>query len=152
MNKAQRELARIGNEPPKAVFIDVNAECQSIVVNAPVAQVFRHCGRFEEFSRFITSIKIERIDETHFYCTAAINGQEAKSLVTILMRVPDRRIAWQAVSDNFWVGVLSFDPLLGAATKVTVKVRSIVEPVMPTGAVRDYLEKFKRFVEQEAAR
>jgi hypothetical protein len=67
------------------------------------------------------------------------------------MRVPDRRIAWQAVSDNFRVGVVFFDPFFGGTTKVNVKVRSIIEPMMLTGALRRYLRNFKRFVEQEAA-
>ena len=65
------------------------------------------------------------------------------------MRVSDRRIAWQAVSDHFRVGVVFLDPLDDGTTRVTVKVRSIIEPVMLTGALRAYLNNFKRFVEQK---
>lgn len=151
---AQHEWPRICKklQKPAPVFIDVNADCQSIVVNAPVAEVYRRCLRFEELPRFISSItKIERIDDTRFSCAALINGQEVKSLVTITMRVPDRRIAWQDVSDNFRVGVVSFDPLDGGTTRATVKVRSIIEPVMLTRALRNCLGNFKRFVEQQAA-
>lgn len=151
---AQHEWPRICKklQKPAPVFIDVNADRQSIKVNATVAEVYRHCLRFEQFPRFITSItKIERIDDTRFSCTALINGQEVKSLVTITMRVPDRRIAWQDVSDNFRVGVVSFDPLDGGTTRATLKVRSIIEPVMLTRALRNYLGNFKRFVEQETA-
>jgi uncharacterized membrane protein len=151
---APHELPRICKklQKPAPVFIDVNADCQSIIVNATVAEVYRHCLRFEQFPRFITSItKIERIDDTRFSCTALMNGQEVKSLVTITMRVPDRRIAWQDVSDNFRVGVVSFDPLDGGTTRATVKVRSIIEPVMLTRALRNCLGNFKRFVEQQAA-
>jgi uncharacterized membrane protein len=154
MKTPQHELSRIDKKPrkPVPIWTDVNADCQSIVVNAPVAEVYRRCLRFEEFPRFITSItNVDRIDDTRFSFTAVVGGEEVKSLATIVMRVPDRRIAWQAVSDNFRVGVVFFDPLLGSATKVTVKVRSIVEPVMLTGALRSYLRNFKRFVEEEAA-
>jgi len=153
MKTAQNELPRIGNKPqkPAPTFIDVNADRQSIAVSAPVAEVYRSCLRFEDLPRFITSIKkVEKINDTRFSCTSIINGKEVKTVVTVMMRVPDRRIAWQGVSDNFRVGVISFDPLPGGATKVTIKVRSIVEPVLLTGVLRNYLTNFKRFVEQKA--
>jgi uncharacterized membrane protein len=131
----------------------VNTDSQSIVVNAPAAEVYQCCLGFENLPRFITSItKVDRIDDTRFSCTSIINGGEVTSRVQIIMRVPDRRIAWQAVSDNFRVGVVFFDPLFGGTTKVNVKVRSIIEPMMLTGALRRYLENFKRFVEQQTAR
>ena len=130
----------------------MNADCQSIFVDAPVARLYQVCLRFEELPRFITSVtKIERISDTRFSCSSDINGQEITSVVDIVMRVPDRRIAWQAVSEHFRVGVIFFDPILGGATKVTVKVRSIVEPMLLTGALRRYLRNFKRFVEQRTA-
>lgn len=131
---------------------DVNADCQSIVVNAPASSLYQVCLRFEELPRFLTSLtKIERISDTRFSCSSNINGQEIISAVNIVMRVPERRIAWQAVSDHFRVGVIFFDPVLGGATKVTVKVRSIVEPVLLTGSLRRYLRNFKRLVEQTTA-
>ncbi|HEY2568018.1 MAG TPA: SRPBCC family protein [Candidatus Udaeobacter sp.] len=152
MKMTQNELAT--NEEPRTTrtnFIDVNTDSQSIVVNAPAAEVYRCCLRFEDLPRFITSItKVDRIDDTRFSCTSIIKGEEVTSQVQIIMRVPDRRIAWQAVSDNFRVGAVCFDQLLGGTTKVTVKVRSIIEPVMLTGALRRYLRNFKRFIEQEA--
>jgi uncharacterized membrane protein len=154
MKMAQHEVADINEEPskPGPIFSDVNADSQSIVVNAPAAEVYHRCLRFEEFPRFITSItKIDRIDDTHFSCASVINGEKVKSDVQIIMRVPDRRIAWQAVSDHFRVGVVFLDPLLGGATKVTVKVRSIIEPVVLTGALRRYLTNFKAYVENNAA-
>jgi uncharacterized membrane protein len=154
MKMAQNELAP-NEEPPTARpdFIDVNTDSQSIVVNAPAAEVYDCCLRFEDLPRFINSItKVDRIDDTRFSCTSIINGREVTSQVQIIMRVPDRRIAWQAVSDNFRVGVVFLDPLFGGTTKVNVKVRSIIEPMLLTGALRRYLENFKRFVEQQAER
>jgi uncharacterized membrane protein len=152
MKMAQYELAP-NEEPPTARpdFIDMNTDSQSIVVNAPAAEVYRCCLRFEDLPRFLTSItKVDRIDDTRFSCTSIINGGEVTSQVQIIMRVPDRRIAWQAVSDDFRVGVVFFDPLFRATTKVNVKVRSIVEPIMLTRALRRFLGNFKRFVEQKA--
>lgn len=80
-----------------------------------------------------------------------VKGQEMRAEVKIMMRVADRRIAWQAVSDHFRAGVVFLDPLKNGATKVTVKVRSITEPVMLTGALYRYLEHFKQYVENDVA-
>jgi len=134
---------------PEPILIDVNADCQSIVIKAPASEIYRRVLRFEDLPRFITSIsRIDNLRANGFSCTSIINGQEIKSDVMIMMRVPDRRIAWQAVSEHFRVGVVFLDSVLGGATKVTVKVRSIIEPVMLTGALRHYLRNFKQFIEQ----
>jgi len=152
MRTAQQELRRHYQSRPKSTpnLIDLNTESQSIVVNAPVSEVYHRCLRFDEFPAFISSIKkIKRIDDTRFSCASIINGKEVKSDVLIMMRVPDRRIAWQAVSDHFRVGVVFFDPIGGGGTKVTVKVRSIVEPVQLTGALGHYLRDFKVYIEND---
>jgi uncharacterized membrane protein len=134
---------------PEPILIDVNADCQSIVVNAPAAEVYRQLLRIEDLPKIITSIKkIELLNLNRFHCKSVINGEEIESDVTIMMRVPERRVAWQAVSDQFRIGVVFLDPLLGGVTKVTVKVRSILEPVMLSGALRHYLRNLKQFIEQ----
>jgi Predicted integral membrane protein len=155
MKSTQHERPRIDKkrQEPAPAFIDVNSDCQSIVINAPVAEVYRRCLQFEEFPRFITSIrKVEKINDTRFSFTSIINGQEVKTVITIMMRIPDRRIAWQGVSDHFRVGVVFLDPLDDDTTRVTVKVRSIIEPVLLTGALHSYLIKFTRFVEEKTTR
>jgi uncharacterized membrane protein len=133
------------------VFIDVNADCQSIVVNAPASEVYRCLLRFEDLLRFITSVtQIDLVSPTRFSCTSVIDGKEVTSDVRIMMRVPDRRITWQAVSNQFGVGVVFLDPLLGRATRVTLKVR--IEPVLLTEALRRNLRILKNFVEEDVAR
>jgi uncharacterized membrane protein len=133
---------------PEPTVIDLNADCQSIIVNAPAPETYRWLLRFEDLPRFLTSIsKIDNVSTNGFSCTSIINGEEIKSDVLIMMRVPDRRIAWQAVSEHFRVGVIFLDPLPGGVTKVTVKVRSIIDRVRLTGALRQYLRNFKQVVE-----
>ena len=147
-------MPRSKSKPQKSAPIstDVNPDFQSIVVNAPAAEVYRRLLRLEELPQFITSItKIDTINHTRFSCTSIINGEEVKGDVLIMMRVPDRRIAWQAVSDHFRVGVVFLDPLLSDATRVSVKVRSIIEPVILTGVLRHYLRNFKVYVENDIA-
>ena len=155
MKSRHNGASRITNTPPEpcSTFIDVNTDCQSVVVNVPPSEVYRRCLCFEDLPRSITSIaSIDRIDDTRFTCTVVANGQETKSEVQIMMRVSDRRIAWQAVSDNFRVGVVTLDPLLGGRTRVTVKLRSIVEPILLSGALRRYLDNFKVDVGNAEAR
>ena len=149
MKTAQHESARMKKpSKPEPTLIDLNADCQSIVVNATAAETYHWLLRFEDLPRFLTSInKIDNVSTNGFSCTSIINGEEVKSDVLIMMRVPDRRIAWQAVSENFRVGVIVLDPLPNGATRVTVKVRSIVEPVILTSALRQYLWNFKQLVE-----
>jgi uncharacterized membrane protein len=152
MRLAQGEMRR--TQPslrnPAPALIDVNANCQSIVVNAPVAEVYRCCLHVEDFPRFITSIKkVKKINDTRFSCTSMVDGKEVKSEVMIMMRAAARRIAWQAGSDQFRIGVVLLDPLDDATTKVTVKVRSMIKPVLLTGELRNHLGNFKRYIEHD---
>jgi uncharacterized membrane protein len=133
---------------PEPKLIEMHANYQSIVVNATAPETYRWLLRFEDLPRSLTSIsKIDNVSTNGFSCTSIINGDEVKTDVLIMMRVPDRRIAWQAVSENFRVGVIVLDPLPNGATRVTVKVRSIIEPVILTNALRQYLWNFKQLVE-----
>ena len=154
MKTAQDESAQSKKPPrPEPTLSDVNADCQSIIVNATAAETYGWLLRYEDLPRFLTSIsKIDNVSNNGFSCTSIINGEEIKSDVLVMMRVPDRRIAWQAVSEHFRVGVIVLDPLSGGSTRVTVKVRSIIDPLMLTRALRQYLRNFKRLVEGDLAR
>ena len=77
MKVRRHQLPRVRKKPPSPapVSVDANADCQTIVVQAPVAEVYRRCLHFEEFPRFISSIReIDRIDDTSFSCV--IRGRE----------------------------------------------------------------------------
>jgi uncharacterized membrane protein len=128
--------------------LDAQSEIDSIVLNAPVADVYAYCSRFEELPRFITSLRdVQKIDETHFSFTSVIGGEELRTVLQIVLRVPERRIAWQAISDNFPRGVILFEPLSDRTTEITVRLRSSIEPAMLAKVTWDYLTNFKRVVE-----
>src|SRR5260221_1383031 len=128
---------------------DANGEIDSIVLNAPVADVYAYCSRFEELPRFMPSLRdFQRVDETHFSFTSMIGGEEQRTVLQIVLRVPERRIAWQAISDNFPRGVILFEPLADQTTDITVKLRSSIEPATPAQVTRDYLTNFKRGLEE----
>jgi uncharacterized membrane protein len=76
------------------------------------------------------------------------DSEEHTTVLQIVLRVPERRIAWQAISDNFPRGVILFEPLSDRSTQITVRLRSSIEPAKLAKVTRDYLTNFKRFVEQ----
>jgi Polyketide cyclase / dehydrase and lipid transport len=146
---AGRQPNRSKNEAESAP-LDVQSEIDSIVLNAPVADVYAYCARFEELPRFITSVRdVQKIDETHFSFTSLLDGEEHTTVLQIVLRVPERRIAWQAISDNFPRGVILFEPLSDRTTEITVRIRSSIEPAKLAKVTRDYLTNFKRVLERE---
>jgi uncharacterized membrane protein len=139
-NKRKKEI--------ESAPFDAQCEIDSIVLNAPVADVYAYCSRFEELPRFIPSLRdVEKVDETRFSFTSVIGGEEHRTVLQIVLRVPERRIAWQAISDNFPRGVVVFEPLSDRTTEIRVRLRSSIEPAMLAKATRDYLTNFKRVVE-----
>ncbi len=136
------------NRPEKEIE-SAHCEINSIVVNAPAADVYSYCSRFEELPRFITSLRdVQKIDETHFSFTSLLDGKEHTTVLQIVLRVPERRIAWQAISDNFPRGVILFEPLSDRTTEITVRLRSSIELAALAKVTRDYLTNFKRVVEE----
>jgi uncharacterized membrane protein len=134
---------------PNAAPSDAHFEIDSIILNAPVADVYAYCSRFEELPRFITSVRdLHKIDETHFSFTSLLDGKEYQTVLQIMLRIPERRIAWQAISDVFPRGLVLFEPLSDRMTEITVRLYSSIEPATLARVTRDYLMNLKRFVEQ----
>lgn len=122
---------------------------RSIILNVPVADVYAFCSRFEDLPLFITSLKqVRKIDETHFAITSLADGKEDGTILHIVLRVPERRIAWQAVPNNLPRGVLLFEQLSNRTTKITVRLRPSIASSELAKAARKYLTNFKQFVEQ----
>jgi uncharacterized membrane protein len=126
-----------------------HSEIDSIVLNAPVADVYAYCSRFEELPRFCTSLRdVQKIDETHFSFTSLLDGNEYRTVLRIVLRIPERRIAWQAISDSFPRGVILFEPLSNRTTEITVRLRSSMDPATLAKVTQDYLTNFKRVLER----
>jgi hypothetical protein len=133
----------------ESASLDAHSGIDSIILNAPVADVYAYCSRFEELRRFITSLRdVQKIDETHFSFTSLLDGKEYRTVVQIVLRIPERRIVWQAMPDNFPRGVVLFEPLSNRTTEITVRLRSSTESVTLAKVTRDYLTNFKRVLER----
>jgi len=149
VSPTDRQPRRRKKEIESAPF-NMHSEIDSIVLNAPVADVYACCSRFEELPRFITSLRdVRKIDETHFSFTSLVDGGAETTVLQIVLRVPERRIAWQAMSDSFPRGVIVFEPICNQRTEITVRLRSSIKPEKLAKVTREYLTNFKRVVEEE---
>jgi uncharacterized membrane protein len=155
MDPDAADITPAGRQPNRAkkeaesAPLDVQSEIDSIVLNAPVADVYAYFSRFEELPRFITSLRdVQKIDETHFSFTSLLDSKEYRTVVQIVLRIPERRIAWQAMPNNFPRGVVLFEPLSNRTTEITVKLRSSIDSATLAKVTRDYLTNFKRVFER----
>ena len=132
----------------------MNAAQGSIVVNAPVAAVYKRWLAFEDYPKFITVIKrVRRLDANHFVASLAFKGKQHDAMLEIMLRVPERRLAWRTVSnghapDHLAAGVVSFESCSGRTTCVTFKLTSSFGGAV-SGRVDRYLHNFKRLVEEQ---
>ena len=130
--------------------IEMNAARHSVVVKSSIGQVYQRWSRFEDLPRFITPLRnVQRMDDTHFSYTWHRNGTEQRDVFHIVLRIPERRIAWRSTSDGFMSGVVSFEPRSNEDTEVTLKIRSIFDPPRLARRLEEYLGNFKRLVESE---
>ncbi len=130
--------------------IEMNAARHSVVVKASIRQVYKRWSRFEDLPKFITPLRnIQRIDDAHFSYTWHPNGNEQRGVFHILLRVPERRIAWRSTSDGFMSGVVSFEARSNEDTEVTLKIRSVFDPPNLSRRLEKYLGNFKRLVEND---
>jgi len=126
----------------------MNVAKESIVVNRPVAELYRRWLRFEELPQFIKSIRnVQRIDDTHFSFMADDDGVEHHGILDVIFRNPERRIAWRIISDGVGLGVVSFEPQGSSATEVTLKLSSAFNPLLSVERAKEYLAEFKKLAE-----
>src|ERR1039457_3521726 len=113
----------------------MNAAKGSIVVKAPVADVYERWLAFEDYPKFIT----------------AFNGKQYDAMLEIMLRVFERRLAWRTISnghapDHLAAGVVSFTSLSDQNTCVTLKLTSSFGGAV-SRRVDGYLHNFKRLIE-----
>jgi uncharacterized membrane protein len=123
----------------------------SIVVNAPVADVYKRWLVFEDYPKFITAIKrVRRLDKNHFAAAVGFNGKQQEAVLEIMLRVPERRLAWRTVSygrspDHLAAGVVSFTSVPNEGTRVNLKLTSSFGGAI-SHRIDHYLHNFKRLV------
>jgi uncharacterized membrane protein len=126
----------------------------SIVVNAPVGNVYKRWLAFEDYPKFITAIKrVRKLDAYHFVASLGFNGKQYDTTLEVMLCVPERRLAWRTLADHhapghFAAGVVSFAALSDQSTCVTLKLTSSFGGAV-SNRVDRYLHNFKRLVEKQ---
>jgi uncharacterized membrane protein len=122
------------------------------MVNAPIGIVYKRWLAFEDYPKFITAIKrVRKLDANHFVASLGLNGKEYETTLEMILRVPERRLAWRTladprVPDHFAAGVVSFAPLSDQSTCVTLKLTSSFGGAV-SRRIGIYLQNFKKMIE-----
>ena len=130
---------------------------KSIQVDAPVRAVYNQWTQFEEFPQFMGGVQqVTQVDDQTVHWVAEIGGVKREWDAAILEQVPDRKVAWAAVSGATNAGAVYFTPVGATATSVTLHLEyepeGAVEKagdalnIVQRRAEKD-LEKFKSFIE-----
>ena len=123
------------------------------MVKAPITAVYKLWLAFEDYPKFVTAIKrVRKLDANHFVATLAFNGKQYDALLEIMLRVPERRLAWRTVSnghapDHLAAGVVSFASCPDRTTCITFKLTSSFGGAV-SRRVDSYLHNFKRLIEE----
>jgi uncharacterized membrane protein len=124
----------------------------SIVVTAPVTDVYERWLAFEDYPKFIDAIKrVRKLDENHFSASLAFDGKEQEATLEIMLRIPQRRLAWRTLADHrapdhLATGVVSFAPVSDRSTCITLKLTSSFGGAV-SNRVEGYLRNFKELIE-----
>jgi uncharacterized membrane protein len=131
----------------------IDAAEGSIAVKAPIAAVYKRWLAFEDYPKFITAIKrVRKLDTNHFVASLGFNGKQYDTKLEVMLRVPERRLAWRTLADHqapdhFAAGVVSFASLSDQSTCVTLKLASSFGGAV-SNRVDRYLHNFKRLIEK----
>jgi uncharacterized membrane protein len=126
----------------------IDAAQGSIVVKVPLADVYKRWLKIEDYPKFITAIEwVRKVDENRFAASVAVQGERHDAMLEIMLRVPERRLAWRTISgDHLGVGVVSFTSQPDQSTCLNLKLTSSFGGAV-SHRVDEYLQNFKRLVE-----
>ena len=134
---------------------------ESTDVEVPVRVAYDQWTQFEEFPRFMEGVKsVQQLNDTTLEWDAEINGIERSWRAEISEQEPDTVVAWRSTSGAKNDGRVSFEPIDGARTRVTLEL-----DVEPEGAIEKAgdalgfvqrqvegdLKRFKEFIESRGA-
>ena len=132
----------------------------SIEVNVPVRTAYNQWMQFEDFPRFIEGMKeVRQLDDRHLHWKAEIAGKEKEGDAEIIEQTRDQRIAWRSQAGAIYGGVVSFQRLSDARSKILLQLAYDPEDFVQyvgdayervSSLVQRDLERFKLFIESRA--
>ena len=95
----------------------------SVTVNAPLHQVYQLYSHFNDYPKFMTFVKeVTYLDDQHSHWVVDVVGKHEWDAVNENW-VPDGQIGWRSVDGIDNSGLVTFEPVGAAQTRVTVDVR-----------------------------
>jgi uncharacterized membrane protein len=130
---------------------------RSIDVEVPVTAAYNQWTQFETFPKFMEGVdRIEQVTDTRTHWVTNIGGVKREFDAEITDQKPDQRVAWQSIDEPRQAGVVTFQPLGAASTRVNVQMDYDPEGVVEKAGdklgvverrVQGDLDRFKRFIE-----
>src|SRR5260370_40783147 len=89
--------------------------------------VYRQWLRVEDFPKFMPAVKeVQKLDGGHFTIVISFNGKRHEGVLEIMLRAPERRLAWRALaggaSNYVASGVVSFTAPPNRKPRVLLKI------------------------------
>jgi uncharacterized membrane protein len=130
---------------------------KTIDVDVPVRTAYNQWTQFEEFPRFMESVKeVRQLDARRLHWRAEVAGKEVDWIAEITHQSPDEKIAWRSTSGAHNAGSISFESIDEYSCRLTLRLEYEPEgAVEATGSalglvalrVGNDLARFKEFIE-----
>jgi uncharacterized membrane protein len=96
---------------------------ESIEVNVPVSTAYNQWTQFEDFPKFMDSVReVRQLDDTHLRWRADVAGKEEQWDAEITEQIPDHRIAWRSISGVQNAGVVTFHKISDSKTRIMLQM------------------------------
>ena len=94
---------------------------QSVVVDVPVRTAYNQWTQFEEFPKFMGAVeRVEQRGPDVVYWKVTVAGRTIEYEADILEQIPEKRIVWRSRTGKKTGGVVEFEALGPARTRVTL--------------------------------
>lgn len=95
----------------------------SVEVDVPVSTAYNQWTQFEEFPRFMDSVKeVRQLDDTHLHWCANVSGKLKEWDAEITEQIPDQRIAWRSTGGVHNAGVVTFHRISDNRTRIMLQM------------------------------
>jgi uncharacterized membrane protein len=101
----------------------LSSTSDSIEVNVPVSTAYNQWTQFEDFPKFMDSVReVRQVDDTHLHWRADVAGKEEEWDSEITEQIPDKRIAWRSTSGVKNAGVVTFHKINDSTTRIALQM------------------------------
>lgn len=131
----------------------------SVNVKVPIRTAYNQWTQFEEFPRFMDTVKeVRQLDDKRLHWRASLAGHEEEWDAVITEQKPDERIAWTSTTGAKNAGVVTFHYVDPNTTRVMLQLdyepEGTVEKVgsalgIPQQQIEGDLDRFKKFIEAQ---